>query len=272
MSAFIVDRFHIHQLVKAIDTYVRPTEEPTALGQMLWDENIASVSYRYNNEPLEDLPGRIGETYRYNYETPQRLLTPTEVYAALCCYRYQACEHDAWEASASCAAITELEQALLTQIGMSSEAVKRSCAYEEADWEIHDDEPRLPAPPTQRQPVRKISLVETARLVRKALREAYPGIKFAVRCSRYSMGQSIDVSWTDGPTKAMVQPLLSKFGSKSFDGMDDSTHYHTQEYAGDTVSFGADYVTGDRLHSADFLRKVACKVAAQYQVPVPEVK
>ena len=36
-----------------------------------------------------------------------------------------------------------------------------------------------------------IDLVKTAKLIREALREAYPGIKFSVRCSRYSMGQSM---------------------------------------------------------------------------------
>ena len=85
------------------------------------------------------------------------------------------------------------------------------------------------------------------------------------------MGCSIDVHWLDGPITNEVQALLDRFDSKSFDGMTDSTSHHTQEYEGEVVSFGADYVTGSRELSTAFLRQIACKVATQYGVAVPEV-
>ena len=272
MSAFVVSRIHIHQLVSAIDQYVSPTEEPTALGQMLWDENIASVLHRYEDCTREDMPGPIGETFAYEYVTPRRTLTPVEVYRIACCYQYQSCEHDEWETSASANLMTTLLEALQRLLGKTEDQIRRLPEWEKADWEIDDDEPVDITPAIEPKPVRRISLIDTAKLLRKALKAAYPTVKFSVRCDRYSMGCSIDVTWTDGPTSGQVQPLLRQFDRKSFDGMTDSSSYHTQEYEGETVAFGADYVSGQRHISTAFMRQIACKVAAQYKVPVPMVE
>jgi len=272
MSAFVVSRQHIHQLVTAIDQYVAPTEEPTALGQMLWDENIASVLYRYPDDTKDTMPGPADETFVYEYVTPQRPLTPVEVYKIASCFAYQSCENPGWDGSQAKDLMGVLQGIIERQLGKSYEHITRLPEYDAADWEIRDDNPKQPAPIAEKKPVRHINLVDTAKLVRKALKAAYPGTKFSVRCDRYSMGCSIDVFWTDGPTEAQVQPLLNKFDSKSFDGMTGSTSYHTQEYEGETVSFGAYYVKASRSLSADFLRKIAAKVAAQYHVAVPEVK
>lgn len=121
------------------------------------------------------------------------------------------------------------------------------------------------------QPVRRISLVETAKLVRHALKAAYPTIKFSVRVDRYSMGSSIDVTWTDGPTHAMVQPLLQQCHGSHFDGMIDLKSAITQEYQGETVQYEGDFVSGQRNISTAFMTQIACKVAHQYGVAVPSV-
>ncbi|WP_338423309.1 LPD29 domain-containing protein, partial [Xylella fastidiosa] len=44
-----------------------------------------------------------------------------------------------------------------------------------------------------------LTCAETAKLVRKALKESFPDIKFSVKSSNYSGGASIRVSWIDGP-------------------------------------------------------------------------
>ena len=53
-----------------------------------------------------------------------------------------------------------------------------------------------------------LSTAETAKLVRKALKKAFPGMKFSVRSSNYANGSSIDVSWTDGPTMKAVDEVV----------------------------------------------------------------
>lgn len=66
-----------------------------------------------------------------------------------------------------------------------------------------------------------LTCAETAKLVRKALKEAFPGQKFSVRSSTYSMGASIRVGWTDGPQTADVDRVVGCFAGSGFDGMID---------------------------------------------------
>jgi len=66
-----------------------------------------------------------------------------------------------------------------------------------------------------------LGVVDTAKLVRKALKREFPGFKFSVRSDSYSMGASIDVSWTDGPTEAQVDEIVSDYRGSRFDGMID---------------------------------------------------
>ena len=81
---------------------------------------------------------------------------------------------------------------------------------------------------------------EVAKLIRWDLAEAFPGQKFSVRYSTYSMGSSIDVMWTDGPTEAAVSKLIADYGSHGFDGMDDSQYsYHYQFPDGRIVRHGS---------------------------------
>lgn len=85
--------------------------------------------------------------------------------------------------------------------------------------------------------VMQFNTKETAAAIRPALRAAFPGVKFSVRIDTYSMGSSIYVSWTDGPTSPEVQRVTYRFTSKTFNGMDDSTHYHTQIVDGQEVQY-----------------------------------
>jgi len=116
MSAFVVDKTHIDVLVRAAinrdyhselryyhDHSWREVNHQTAdtVGQMLWDENVRSVSYRYPHDSLESLPGRVDSPwltpYLYRFNTP--VATAVEVLKAITCFEYQSCEHPGWETS-----------------------------------------------------------------------------------------------------------------------------------------------------------------------------
>lgn len=71
-----------------------------------------------------------------------------------------------------------------------------------------------------------IDTAEVAKLIRKALTVAFPGTVFAVRTQRYAGGSHVNVSWTDGPPAYLVERVTRPFSGRTFDGMDDSTHYH----------------------------------------------
>ena len=72
-----------------------------------------------------------------------------------------------------------------------------------------------------------LSVAETAKFVRKALKEAFPGQKFSVKSRTYSGGGSIDVDWEDGPTVREVDPIVKQYEGGGFDGMIDMAYHQT---------------------------------------------
>lgn len=136
----------------------------------------------------------------------------------------------------------------------------------------------------------RISCAETAKLVRKALKAAFPGQKFSVRSSSYSGGASIHISWVDGPTTTAVDAITDLFSGAGFDGMID-LKYHKDHWIepdgkvtlakreGTTgsvteviqdpptaqsrlVSFGADYVLTQRGISEERTAQIQAEIAA----------
>jgi len=94
-----------------------------------------------------------------------------------------------------------------------------------------------------------LSCAETAKMIRSVLKESFPGVKFSVVSSTYSMGASITIKYNDGPNADAVKAAISIFEGSYFDGMQD---YKGQRYAaidGQEMSFGADYVFVNRYVS-----------------------
>lgn len=94
-----------------------------------------------------------------------------------------------------------------------------------------------------------LSVTETAALIRQSLKEAFPGVKFTVRSSKYAGGSSISVSWVDGPAAALVDAITGRFEASYVDGMIDykGSCYHTLN--GEPVRFGADFINIYREYS-----------------------
>ena len=62
-----------------------------------------------------------------------------------------------------------------------------------------------------------LDVAAAAKLLRGKLAAAFPATKFSVRSSRFSMGESIDVSWTDGPSEKRVKAITNAFKDISRD-------------------------------------------------------
>jgi len=92
--------------------------------------------------------------------------------------------------------------------------------------------------------------------LRKELKRAFPGIKFKVTSKSYSMGCSIDASWTDGPLDEEVERYSDKYQYGHFDGMTDCYNYH-QNYVWDEVFGGAKYVFANRHVSDELINKAS---------------
>jgi hypothetical protein len=78
--------------------------------------------------------------------------------------------------------------------------------------------------------------------IRTELKANFPGVKFRVRCDNFSMGNSVDVNWTDGPTEEAINSLIRKYQYGHFDGMVDM--YENSNYRDDIPQ--AKYVHGRR--------------------------
>ena len=74
-----------------------------------------------------------------------------------------------------------------------------------------------------------LSVAETAKLVRKALKKSFPETKFSVRSKSYAGGASIDVRWTDGPQWEEVTSVVYPYQGAGFDGMID-LKFHKEHY------------------------------------------
>lgn len=78
--------------------------------------------------------------------------------------------------------------------------------------------------------------------IRRELKKAFPGIKFSVRSSAYSMGCSIDIGWprSTGVSQKDVEAITDKYQYGSFDGMTDSYNYSKSPW--DKLYGGAKFV------------------------------
>lgn len=111
---------------------------------------------------------------------------------------------------------------------------------------------------------RYISCADTAKLVRTALKDAFPKTKFSVKSKTYSGGASITISWIDGPTSREVEAVAKQFQGATFDGMIDLKSHHTSNLNGEAVRFGADFIFTSRDFSVAFLQRRADKVAHRF--------
>lgn len=90
-------------------------------------------------------------------------------------------------------------------------------------------------------------LIAATKNIRTELKAAFPGVKFSVTSSRYSGGDSIRVSWTDGPCADRVEAITKKYQAGSFDGMQDLYTYDDDAF---NDAFGdARYVHTTRSYS-----------------------
>ena len=109
-----------------------------------------------------------------------------------------------------------------------------------------------------------LTCAETAKLVRAALKEAFPGVKFSVKSSVYAGGASINIAYTDGPSAIQVKGITQAFQGAYFDGMTDykGSNYNTLD--GQEVRFGADFIFVNRKFTAPMLTGVVVEVCNKY--------
>jgi hypothetical protein len=103
------------------------------------------------------------------------------------------------------------------------------------------------------------ALVAAAKNIRIELAARFPRTKFSVRSSRFAGGDSIHVSWCDGPTDEQVDAIVGRYRAGSFDSMADSYEYRADRAWSDT--FGdAKYVHTQRDYSDALVARVLARM------------
>jgi len=65
----------------------------------------------------------------------------------------------------------------------------------------------------------------TAKMIKKRLTALYPSVKFSVKSDVFSMGNSVDIRWTDGPMQETINAITKQYQYGSFDAMHDMYNY-----------------------------------------------
>lgn len=116
---------------------------------------------------------------------------------------------------------------------------------------------------------------DTAAMLRRILRRAFPACRFSVRTGRGAGVSAVDIRWTDGPTRRAVEAIADEFRAGSFDGMTDCYDYRrgVDRYVivdGVTYERGCQYVSCQRELSPAFRVRIAQAISARWgDLPVP---
>lgn len=109
-----------------------------------------------------------------------------------------------------------------------------------------------------------LSCAETAKLLRLALKESFPGVKFSVTSKTYSGGASITVGYEDGPTVAMVKGVSDQFEGSYFDGMIDYKGSRYFKLDGEKVDLAADFVFVERRLSKARAESIVARFSEEF--------
>ena len=71
----------------------------------------------------------------------------------------------------------------------------------------------------------KSTQAQAAAMIRKELKAAFPQTKFSVTSDSFAGGDSVRISWVDGPADRQVKEITDKFQYGHFDGMNDMYEY-----------------------------------------------
>jgi hypothetical protein len=124
----------------------------------------------------------------------------------------------------------------------------------------------------------RLSTTDVAKRLRAVLKDTFPGIKFSVRCDKYSGGSSIDVSWNDGPAEDEVDKVVCRYEGAGFDGMQDLKYYKDDvtfvlpDGSIEHVDMGVDYIHTHRYLSEQYTAQLALVAAQELRIAPEDFK
>jgi hypothetical protein len=113
---------------------------------------------------------------------------------------------------------------------------------------------------SRRKMTKYISTADTAKIIRKALKESFPDMKFSVKSKSLVVG----ISWTDGANVEQVKSVIGHLKAAYFDGSIDykGSIYHMHQ--GQQVHLGADYLNFKREYTDAAIQRAIERVYRDY--------
>ena len=96
--------------------------------------------------------------------------------------------------------------------------------------------------------------------LRTLLKREFPGVKFSVR--KDGSGDTVNITWTDGPTRKMVDEIAGQFEGRRFNGMEDCEEIVTSDFTDLFGSLG--YIFTEREYSEEVMEREKAKVIEDY--------
>lgn len=96
--------------------------------------------------------------------------------------------------------------------------------------------------------------------LRELLKRNFPGVKFSVR--KDGSGDTVNITWTDGPTRKMVDEIAGQFEGRRFNGMEDCEEIVSSDFTDLFGSLG--YVFTEREYSGEVMERERMKVMEDY--------
>ena len=107
---------------------------------------------------------------------------------------------------------------------------------------------------------------QAAKMIRAELKKAFPKTKFFVTSTSFSMGDAVDIRWTDGPITSSVEEITGKYRYGHFNGMKDIYEYSNKK--SDLPQ--SKYVMTSREYSQDANDKVKLSLSKKFDVDMDD--
>lgn len=114
----------------------------------------------------------------------------------------------------------------------------------------------------------RVSLDDSIKALRKALHDAFAPTTFSVRRSRGTGYGNVHVTWTDGPSRAMVQRVAGHFSGEGYDSSTDMPYHKvTDGPDGMPRRYEIDLILYYREHSDAYVRRAVAAFKETRHVP-----
>lgn len=248
-----------------------------------WMFNLNADAYRtrYQNTTNAEIEGARVNDADYEFAEIKDWNDPKEVGDLFGRIVYQCSEFDEHHPRrASVELLGEVQDAVKAEMNAPAYKAKIAARYE-AERASHKSEVerliaelRAKYPKAKPASAYKTSAAQAAANLRAELKAAFPGVKFSVKSSTYSGGNSIDASWVDGPSNEAVESIAKNYQAGDFDGMDDCYHYNNSAFsqAFREVCGSARYVKCDREFSQEAVQTAVDIVAPRFEAEPPVVE